>query len=201
MPPADCIRHWGTETRIRTAEELRYLILAIQREGNRALAAGLKPFELTPSQGEVLRVLRDHQPLTLTGLGELLICEHGNNPSRLVDRLVVAGLVQRDTHTEDRRHVTLTLTDAGQIKAQQVIAVEDQMYEALDALTAGQPVPQTLETLRALADAFPVAEALHRRNASTDLSTKATPGAVTNPAPSLNEIPPSTTCRPGSPLQ
>ncbi len=153
---------------MRTAEELRYLILAIQREGNRVLAAGLRPLGLTPSQGEVLRVLRDYQPLTLSGLGELLICEHGNNPSRLVDRLVSAGLVQRDTHAGDRRQVTLTLTEDGQTNAGRVSAVEDQMYEALDALTAGQPVPQTLKTLRALAAAFPVAEALHRRNRSTD---------------------------------
>jgi MarR family transcriptional regulator, organic hydroperoxide resistance regulator len=152
------------EAHIRTAEELRYLILAIQREGNRVLAAGLRPVGLTPSQGEVLRVLRDYQPLTLTGLGELLICEHGNNPSRLVDRLVSAGLVQRETHADDRRQVTLTLTNDGGTKAEQVIAVEDQMYEALDALTAGQPVEQTLKTLRTLAEVFPVAEALHRRN-------------------------------------
>lgn len=156
------------EAPIRTAEELRYLILAIQREGNRVLAAGLRPLGLTPSQGEVIRVLLDYQPLTLSALGELLICEHGNNPSRLVDRLVSAGLIRRDTHTGDRRQVTLTLTDNGRTSADQVIAVENQMYEALDALTAGQPVPQTLTTLRTLADAFPVAEALHRRNGSTD---------------------------------
>ena len=70
------------EAPIRTAEELRYLILAIQRAGNRVLAAGLRPLGLTPSQGEVIRVLLDYQPLTLSALGELLICEHGNNPSR-----------------------------------------------------------------------------------------------------------------------
>lgn len=162
---------------MRTAEELRYLILALQREGNRALAAGLRPLGLTPSQAEVLRVLRDYQPLTLSGLGELLICEHGNNPSRLVDRLVSAGLVQRDTHTGDRRHVTLTLTDHGQTNAEHVIAVESQMYEALDALTAGQPVPQTLETLRALANAFPVADALRLRGRPTDVPDSPRPRA------------------------
>ncbi|MGH3837690.1 MAG: MarR family transcriptional regulator [Pseudonocardiaceae bacterium] len=86
---------------MRTAEELRYLILAIQREGNRVLAADLRPLGLTPSQAEVLRVLADFQPLTLTGLGELLVCEHGTNPSRLVDRLVSAGLVWRETQADD----------------------------------------------------------------------------------------------------
>ena len=148
---------------MRAAEELRYLILAVQREGNRILAASLRPIGLTPSQGEVLRVLRDYQPLTLTGLGELLICENGNNPSRLVDRLVSAGLVQRDTDAGDRRQVTLKLTADGQIGAEQVIEVEEQLYDALDTLTAGHPVAPTLKTLRKLADAFPVADALHRR--------------------------------------
>lgn len=44
---------------MRIAEELRYLILAIQREGNRLLAAELRPLGVTPSQAEVLRVLSD----------------------------------------------------------------------------------------------------------------------------------------------
>ncbi|GAA4411590.1 hypothetical protein GCM10023148_04370 [Actinokineospora soli] len=112
----------------------------------------------------MVRVLRDYQPLTLSGLGELLICEHGTNPSRLVDRLVSAGLVHRDPHPDDRRQVILTLTDTGQSKADEVIAVENQVYEALDALTADHPVQQTLRTLRALADAFPVADALRLRH-------------------------------------
>lgn len=149
---------------MRTAEELRYLILAIQREGSRILATDLRPLGLTPSQAEVLRVLADFQPLTLTGLGELLICEHGTNPSRLVDRLVSAGLVRRETQADDRRRVTLSLTTDGEHLARRIIDTEDRLYRTLDALTADQPVEQALEVLRALASAFPVAEALSRRS-------------------------------------
>src|SRR3954454_11517521 len=94
------------------AEELRYLILAMQREGNRLLAAGLRGLDLTPSQAETLRVLTDHQPLTLSGLGELLVCESGDTPSRLVDRLVKNGLIRREVDPGDRRQVHLTLTPA-----------------------------------------------------------------------------------------
>src|SRR6266540_6303039 len=82
-------------------------------EGNRLLAAELRPMGLTPSQAEVLRVLADHQPLTLTALGELLVCETGSSPSRLVDRLVAQGLIQRDTDPADRRFLTLSLTTEG----------------------------------------------------------------------------------------
>jgi MarR family transcriptional regulator, organic hydroperoxide resistance regulator len=148
---------------VRTAEELRYLILAIQRQGNRILAANLRPLGLTPAQAEVLRVLRDYQPLTLTGLGELLVCEHGKNPSRLVGRLVSAGLVQRDPQTEDRRCVTLTLTPNGETNARKIIDIEERIFQTLDALTAGHPVTQALIVLRTMANAFPVADALHRR--------------------------------------
>src|SRR5687767_13058071 len=99
MSLAQGTNEWST---MHPVEELRYLILAIQREGNRILAADLKALGLTPSQAEVLRVLREFQPLTLTGLGELLVCETGTSPSRLVDRLVAQGLVQRQADTGDR---------------------------------------------------------------------------------------------------
>jgi hypothetical protein len=118
---------------MKIVEELRYLVLAIQREGNRLLAAELRPLGITPSQAEVLRVLRDHGPLTLNALGDLLVCETGNSPSRLVDRLVAQGLVKRGVHR--------TMHD----------------------LVAGQALDETITTLRAVADAFPAGAALARR--------------------------------------
>jgi MarR family transcriptional regulator, organic hydroperoxide resistance regulator len=148
------------------AEELRYLILALQREGNRLLAAGLRPLGLTPSQAETLRVLADHQPLTLTGLGELLVCETGDNPSRLVDRLVKLELIQRTVDPDDRRHVKLTLTPAGRRRAAEVAAVETELHDAIASVIAGQPVDQTLALLRTMADAFPAGRALARRRGS-----------------------------------
>ena len=52
--------------------------------------------------------------LTRTGLGELLVCESGTNPSRLVDRTVELGLVSRTTpDAGDRRQVILQLTAKG----------------------------------------------------------------------------------------
>lgn len=152
------------------AEELRYLILAIQREGNRAFAADLRSLDLTPSQAETLRVLADYQPLTLTGLGELLVCETGDNPSRLVDRLVKAGMIDRQADPSDRRHVTLTLTPLGRRLARKVATVEERLHHTIETLIAGQPIEQTITLLRAFADAFPAGQALARRRAH-DTST------------------------------
>ncbi|MFG1818551.1 MarR family winged helix-turn-helix transcriptional regulator [Kribbella sp. NPDC049174] len=148
---------------MKTAEELRYLILAIQREGNRLLAAELRPLGLTPSQAEVLRVLGDHGPLTLSALGGLLVCETGNSPSRLVDRLVAQGLIQRDTDPNDRRYLALSLTVEGRQLSSRVATAEDVLHQAIDDLVAGQAVDQTINTLRVLAEAFPAGEALARR--------------------------------------
>jgi DNA-binding MarR family transcriptional regulator len=148
---------------MKDAEELRYLILAIQREGNRLLAAELRPLGVTPSQGEVLRVLRDYGPLTLSALGGLLVCETGNSPSRLVDRLVAQGLVQRDTDPNDRRYLALSLTAEGKALSKRIVAVEEKLHDGIDQLVTGQPVAETITTLRALASAFPAGEALARR--------------------------------------
>jgi DNA-binding MarR family transcriptional regulator len=148
---------------MRVAEELRYLILAIQREGNRLLAAELRPLGVTPSQAEVLRVLGDHGPLTLTALGELLVCETGNSPSRLVDRLVAQDLVRRDIDPEDRRYVMLSLTTGGEDLSRRICAVEELLYSTIDELVADHDVDETLGTLRALAAAFPAGRAVARR--------------------------------------
>ncbi|MFC4587119.1 MarR family winged helix-turn-helix transcriptional regulator [Sphaerisporangium corydalis] len=148
---------------MRDAEEFRYLILAVQREGNRLLAAALRPLGLTPSQGEVVSVLDDRGPLTLSGLGELLVCETGANPSRLVDRLVTAGIVERVTATTDRRNVTLSLTPAGRELAERVQVVQDGLNGALEEMLTGQPVAPTLTTLRAVAAHFPAGETVRRR--------------------------------------
>src|SRR6266581_8813282 len=109
-------------------EELRYLILAAQREGNRFLAKALRPLRLTPSQAEVLRVLQEHEPLSLIALGDLLVCESGS-PSRLVNGLVEADLVKRVPSATNGRMVTLTLTAKGEEMATRVGAVETALYE------------------------------------------------------------------------
>ena len=66
---------------MRRAEQIRYLILAAQREGNRQLSAALAQLGLTPAQSEALRILEDHGPLALKQLGDMLVCDTGTSPS------------------------------------------------------------------------------------------------------------------------
>jgi MarR family transcriptional regulator, organic hydroperoxide resistance regulator len=143
-------------------EELRYLILAAQREGNRLFAEALRPLRPTPSQAEVLRVLQDHEPLSLIALGDLLVCETGS-PSRLVQGLVEDGLVERTPSSTDKRMVTLTLTDLGRETAANVSAVEAQFYEANARLVQDAPLPEILGLLWRFVEGKPAGMALARR--------------------------------------
>ncbi|WP_203886327.1 MarR family winged helix-turn-helix transcriptional regulator [Planotetraspora kaengkrachanensis] len=151
---------------MRPTEELRYLILAAQREGNRLLLQALRPLGITPSQAEVIRILQDHQPLALNSLGDLLVCESGNSPSRLVDRLTSAGLVDRQISAFDRRHVELTLTEEGRRLAGQITAIEEDLYRSIDAAVEGRDTDQITGFLRAFVADLPAGRALARRIAS-----------------------------------
>lgn len=115
---------------MRPEEEFRYLILGAQREGNRIFAEALRVHNITPSQAEVITLLNDHGSLSLFELGQRLICE-GGSPSRLVDGLVKAGLVDRKTVSEDRRRVELSLTRTGKTKAVKVIKAEEAIYKVI----------------------------------------------------------------------
>lgn len=143
-------------------EELRYLVLAAQREGNRMLAEGLQPARLTPSQAEALRVLEDFEPLALIELGSLLVCEQGS-PSRLVAGLIEVGYVASAPAANDRRKVVLTLTPQGRAAAQQVHVAEAMLHGALSSVVSEQQVTVLLPLFRRLVAGRPAGEALARR--------------------------------------
>jgi DNA-binding MarR family transcriptional regulator len=143
-------------------EELRYLMLAVQREGNRSLTEALRPLELTPAQAEVLRVLQEFQPLSLISLGDLLVCESGS-PSRLVNGMVEAGLIERVPSTINRRMVILTLTEKGEERAERVREVEQMMYRTITELLGGASLPEIQALLWRFIKGRPAGDALRRR--------------------------------------
>ena len=76
--------------------EFALAVKAIQRELERQTNDVMRPLGLTGAQADALAVIGQAGPLSLQQLGDLLIAESGH-PSRLVDRLVGAGLVNRGT--------------------------------------------------------------------------------------------------------
>jgi MarR family transcriptional regulator, organic hydroperoxide resistance regulator len=157
------------------SEELRYLILAAQREGNRALSVALRPYGLTSAQAEAIDVLRKAKgPLTVKQIGERLICEHGS-PSRLMSTLVGKGLVERFPAEDDGRLTLLRLTTRGRTAAGQMTKAKRQIDKAITPIVEQHDVDGTLALLRALVRDLPAGRALARRIADERLTSKQSP--------------------------
>jgi len=75
----------------------------------------LRPFGLTATQFNVLRILKGAGPEGLCGkeIGERMINRVPDVP-RLLDRLEKAGLISRQRDREDRREVAARITSKGQ---------------------------------------------------------------------------------------
>src|SRR5687768_10064612 len=117
----------------------------------------MQPLGLTAAQADALTVLAQAGPLSLKALGELLIAEAGH-PSRLVDRLVEAGWVERRAAGEDRRRVVLSLTDAGRRLERKVSETRSAQLDFARQLVAGRDLGPALELLRELVPMTPYAD-------------------------------------------
>ena len=76
--------------------------------------AVLKPFSLTIPQFNILRILRGMAPNpgSVKELTERML-DHASNASRLVDKLLAKGWVERKYCPEDRRQVNVSITESG----------------------------------------------------------------------------------------
>lgn len=143
-------------------DELTLLIKAAQREGDRRVNAVLRPLGLTAAQAEVLLVLAAAEPLSLGELGGLLVAE-GGHPTRLVLRLVEAGLVQRTGALDDRRRLELRLTPGGRALAEQAATRKSELLERSRGLTEGLDLRPILTLLEGYLADGPWADTVRRR--------------------------------------
>ena len=111
----------------------------------------LKPFEVSMQQFNVLRILRGQQgkPANLSTLNERMVTKMSNT-TRLVDKLLVKGFVNRTVCPSNRRKVEIVITETG-------LKALDQMDEALS--NAHKVIfkdfdKKELETLNTLLDKF-----------------------------------------------
>lgn len=81
---------------------------------DRQTAELLKPFALTPTQYNALRILRGagDDGLTCTAVSERMVTRDPD-VTRLFDRLEARGLVERARHAADRRAVIARITPSG----------------------------------------------------------------------------------------
>lgn len=74
----------------------------------------LKPFEISPEQFNVLRILRGQngKPVNLQDIQERMISKMSNT-TRLVDKLILKNYVERFTCEKNRRKVEIFITKPG----------------------------------------------------------------------------------------
>jgi DNA-binding MarR family transcriptional regulator len=101
------------------------------------LAEVLRPYGITTTQYNVLRILRGagHRGMCGREVGERLVSKVPD-VSRLLDRTEELGLIKRERDPEDRRHVTARITEEGlavlEKAAPELEAVERQRFGRLD---------------------------------------------------------------------
>jgi DNA-binding MarR family transcriptional regulator len=81
----------------------------------------LRPFDLSPQQYNVLRILRGAKGKQMC-MYEVLerMLDRSPNATRLTEKLIAKGLVERERSTEDRREVHLRITPKGRDLVSQV---------------------------------------------------------------------------------
>jgi len=142
--------------------ELGLAIKALQRELERQGNEAMRPLGVTAAQADVISVIGQAGTLSLKELGELVIAESGH-PSRLVDRLVDAGLVERVPGSEDRRRVDLSLTARGRRLEKQVAAARENLIAGARSVIGEDEVEPALDLARRLLEPTPFAALIERR--------------------------------------
>jgi DNA-binding MarR family transcriptional regulator len=97
-------------------------------------ARRLKPYDITTPQFNILRILRGQKgkPASVKLLVERML-DKSSNASRLVDKLLEKGYVQRTTCPDDRRAVEVRITDSGMA----LLSSIDEQTETSDSKLTG----------------------------------------------------------------
>ena len=113
----------------------------------------LRPYGLSPTQYNVLRILRGAggNGLCQADIGDRLVAQVPDVP-RILDRMEKAGWVKRERGTEDRRVVIASLTERG-------ASVVEEVDEPLVQMMAGMFKGMTAEDIERLNDLLVAARA------------------------------------------
>ncbi len=101
-----------------------------------------KRFGLSPEQYNVLRIVRGNHPTPCTVLNiQERMLDKMSNASRLVDKLEAKGLLLRIQCKEDRRQVSITITQKG-------LSILDEIAEPFESLESSLSCVSDKELVR-----------------------------------------------------
>lgn len=114
-------------------------------------ALRFKPFDITPEQYNVLRILRGSHPKPLM-LAEITarMLDKSSNATRLVEKLRQKGLVKREICETNRRQVDIIVTDKGLSLLTKIDKTTDDWMRTMKNLTRqdAQELNRLLDKLR-----------------------------------------------------
>lgn len=114
-------------------------------------ATRLKPFDITPEQFNVLRILRGSHPKAMM-LAEITcrMIDKSSNATRLVEKLRQKGFVKREICENNRRQVDIIITDKGLTLLTKIDKNSDEWISTLKNIskTEAQEVNRILDKLR-----------------------------------------------------
>ncbi|SHJ52164.1 MarR family winged helix-turn-helix transcriptional regulator [Pseudozobellia thermophila] len=113
--------------------------------------AALRPFGVSIQQFNVLRILRGQKgrPANLSTLNERMVTKMSNT-TRLVDKLILKGLVDRKVCPSNRRKVEIRITEEGE---KMLLQMDKAMEQAENEILANLD-RDDLTKLNALLDKF-----------------------------------------------
>jgi MarR family transcriptional regulator, transcriptional regulator for hemolysin len=147
---------------------LGFLVHDVARLMRKRFEQHARGLGLTRSQWQVLAYLSRNEGISQTGLADLLDIEP-ITLSRIVDRLVDTGFVDRTPHATDRRIWRLRLTEAARPKLKQVRELGEQTRcETLEGVSEAdrQRLIATLLALRSNLSVACDAVAINKKKAS-----------------------------------
>ncbi len=120
-----------------------------------SLTGLLKAYELSPTQYNVLRILRGagEAGATCKDIGARLVARDPDI-TRLVDRLEKRGLSTRDRAKEDRRFVTTRLTKTGLELVNQLDLPMERLHQKLMGHVSAKRLKELVDSLEELRSAW-----------------------------------------------
>lgn len=91
----------------------------------------LEPFGISSPQFNILRILRGHGDWLAMSVVKERMIEKSPNTTRLADKLLNKGLIERERSAEDRRVVYIKITKAGLKLLKQIDDTEDPLMEGV----------------------------------------------------------------------
>ena len=140
-----------TERRIPIKSRTIIHTILVYNKINETLTKALKPFEVSIQQFNVLRILRGRKgvPANLSTLNERMVSKMSNT-TRLVDKLLQKGYVERVVCESNRRKVEISITPSGK---QVLVHMDGTIKMAENELTKNF-TKEELELLNQLLDKF-----------------------------------------------